>query len=73
MCKKILTNEEWNRLIKAYQCMRKARTLAETYNVSGNDLQKITRTIIEEPDITLQEIIDKLHLDCTFPSLRRKT
>ena len=53
--------------------MRKARTLAEAYNVSGNNLQKITKNIIEEPDITLQEIIDKLHLDCTVPSLSRKT
>ena len=53
--------------------MRKARTLAEAYNVSGNNLQKITKTIIEEPDITLQEIIDKLHLDCTVPSLSIKT
>ena len=100
MCKKILTNEERNRLVDAYERMGKARILAEAYNVSErtvfrlvaqkkhtgsielqtskrgrkpkiseNDLQKITETIIEEPDITLQEIIDKLHLSCTVPSI----
>ena len=102
MCKKILTNEERNRLVDAYKRMGKARILAGAYNVSErtvfrlvsqknktgsvelqtskrgrkpkiseNDLQKITETIIEEPDITLQEIIDKLHLSCTVPSLCR--
>ena len=105
MCKKILTNEEGNRLVDAYKRMGKARILAGAYNVSErtvfrlvsqknktgsvelqtskrgrktkvskiseNDLQKITETIIEEPDITLQEKIDKLHLSCTVPSLCR--
>ena len=37
--------------------------------ISENDLKKITETIIEEPDITLQEIIDKLHLECKIPSI----
>ena len=37
--------------------------------ISENDLQRITETIIEEPDITLQEIIDKLHLSCTVPTI----
>ena len=39
--------------------------------ISENDLQKITETIIEESDITLQEIIDKLNLCCTVPSICR--
>ncbi len=100
MHKKILTNEERNRLVDAYGRMRKAKILAEAYDVSErtvfrlvaqknskgsvelqtskrgrkpkiseNDLQKITETIIEEPDITLQEILDKLHLSCTVPTL----
>jgi len=39
--------------------------------ISENDLRRITETIIEEPDITLQEIIDKLKLSCTVPSICR--
>ena len=100
MSKKILTNDERNRIVEAYQRMGKARILAQAYNVSErtvfrlvaqkkntgsvelqtskrgrkpkiseNDLKKITETIIEEPDITLQEIIDKLHLECKIPSI----
>lgn len=102
MCKKILTNDERNRLVDAYVRMGKAKMIAEAYNVSErtvfrlvaqkkntgnvelqtskrgrkpkiseNDLQRITETIIEEPDITLQEIIDKLNLRCTVPSICR--
>lgn len=50
--------------LKTYKRGRKPK-------ISENDLQKITETIIEEPDITLQEIIDKLHLSCTVPSICR--
>ena len=37
--------------------------------ITESDLQRITETIIAEPDITLQEIIDKLHLNFSVPSL----
>ena len=43
--------------------------LGRKLKISENDLQRITETIIEEPAITLQEIIDKLHLSCTVPSI----
>lgn len=102
MCKKILTNDERKRLVDAYERIKKAKMIAEAYNVSErtvfrlvaqknntgnvelqtskrgrkpkiseNELRRITETIIEEPDITLQEIIDKLHLRCTVPSICR--
>ena len=35
------------------------------------DLQRIPETIIEELDITLQEIIDKLEIDCKVPTICR--
>ena len=37
--------------------------------ITETDLQRITETIIEEPDITLQEIIDKLEINCKVPTI----
>ena len=39
--------------------------------ITETDLQRISETIIEEPDITLQEIIDKLEIDCKVPTICR--
>lgn len=39
--------------------------------ISKEDLQRTAELIIEEPDITLQEIIDKLQLDCKVPAMCR--
>ena len=54
-----------------YRLAAQKKKLGRNPKITETDLQRITETIIKEPDITLQEIIDKLETDCKVPTICR--